>query len=144
MIQNKLESFISEYLKANNYEIKNWNVSANTKQGFGDYSSNIALILAKKIGQNPIKIAEKIVASHNKDESLFSVFATKPGFVNFHISIDYYLNILKNILDEGTDFGKPANHAKTANVEFVSSNPTGPLTAGHGRNTILGDMVSTF
>ncbi len=144
MIQNKLESFISEYLKANNYEIKNWNVSANTKQGFGDYSSNIALILAKKIGQNPIKIAEKIVASHNKDESLFSVFATKPGFVNFHISIDYYLNILKNILDEGTDFGKPANHAKTANVEFVSSNPTGPLTAGHGRNTILGDMVSNI
>ena len=144
MIQNKLESFISEYLKANNYEIKNWNVSANTKQGFGDYSSNIALILAKKIGQNPIEIAEKIVASHNKDESLFSVSATKPGFVNFHISIDYYLNILKNILDEGTDFGKPANHAKTANVEFVSSNPTGPLTAGHGRNTILGDMVSNI
>ena len=144
MIQNKLESFISEYLKANNCEIKNWNVSANTKQGFGDYSSNIALILSKKIGENPMEIAEKIVASHNKDESLFSVSATKPGFVNFHISIDYYLNILKSILDEGTDFGKPAKHAKTANVEFVSSNPTGPLTAGHGRNTILGDMVSSI
>ena len=144
MIQKKLESFISGYLKANNCEIKNWNVSANTKQGFGDYSSNIALILSKKIGENPMEIAEKIVASHNKDESLFSVSATKPGFVNFHISIDYYLNILKSILDEGTDFGKPAKHAKTANVEFVSSNPTGPLTAGHGRNTILGDMVSSI
>ena len=144
MIQKKLESFISGYLKANNCEIKNWNVSANTKQGFGDYSSNIALILSKKISENPMEIAEKIVASHNKDESLFSVSATKPGFVNFHISIDYYLNILKSILDEGTDFGKPAKHAKTANVEFVSSNPTGPLTAGHGRNTILGDMVSSI
>ena len=144
MIQKKLESFISGYLKANNCEIKNWNVSANTKQGFGDYSSNIALILSKKIDENPMEIAEKIVASHNEDESLFSVSATKPGFVNFHISIDYYLNILKSILDEGTDFGKPAKHAKTANVEFVSSNPTGPLTAGHGRNTILGDMVSSI
>ena len=144
MIQKKLESFIGEYLKANSCEIQNWSVSANTKQGFGDYSSNIALILSKKISQNPMEIAEKIVASHNKDESLFSVSATKPGFVNFHISVDYYLNILKKILDEGTDFGKPAKHAKTANVEFVSSNPTGPLTAGHGRNTILGDMVSNI
>ena len=144
MIQKKLESFIGEYLKANSCEIQNWSVSANTKQGFGDYSSNIALILSKKISQNPMEIAEKIVASHNKDESLFSVSATKPGFVNFHISVDYYLNILKKILDEGTDFGKPAKHAKTANVEFVSSNPTGPLTAGHGRNTILGDMVSSI
>ena len=144
MIQKKLESFIGEYLKANSCEIQNWSVSANTKQGFGDYSSNIALILSKKISQNPMEIAEKIVASHNKDESLFSVSATKPGFVNFHISVDYYLNILKEILDEGTDFGKPAKHAKTANVEFVSSNPTGPLTAGHGRNTILGDMVSNI
>jgi arginyl-tRNA synthetase len=144
MIQKKLESFIGEYLKANSCEIQNWSVSANTKQGFGDYSSNIALILSKKISQNPMEIAEKIVASHNKDESLFSVSATKPGFVNFHISVDYYLNILKEILDEGTDFGKPAKHAKTANVEFVSSNPTGPLTAGHGRNTILGDMVSSI
>ena len=144
MIQKKLESFISGYLKTNNCEIQNWNVSANTKQGFGDYSSNIALILSKKIGQNPMEIAEKIVASHNKDESLFSVSATKPGFINFHISFDYYLNILKSILNEGIDFGKPAKHTKTANVEFVSSNPTGPLTAGHGRNTILGDMVSNI
>ena len=45
MIQKKLESFIGEYLKANSREIQNWSVSANTKQGFGDYSSNIALIL---------------------------------------------------------------------------------------------------
>ena len=144
MIQKKLESFISGYLKANDLEIQNWHISSNKKQGFGDYSSNIALALSKQIGQNPMEIAEKIIASHDKDELLFSVSVTKPGFINFHISGDYYLNILKNILDERTDFGKPAKHTKTANVEFVSSNPTGPLTAGHGRNTILGDMVSSI
>ena len=54
MIQKKLESFISEYLKANDLEIQNWNVSANTKQGFGDYSSNIALVLSKKVGVDDI------------------------------------------------------------------------------------------
>ena len=144
MIQKKLKSFISGYLKANDLEIQNWHISSNKKQGFGDYSSNIALALSKQIGQNPMEIAEKIIASHDKGELLFSVSVTKPGFINFHISGDYYLNILKNILDERTDFGKPAKHTKTANVEFVSSNPTGPLTAGHGRNTILGDMVSSI
>ena len=144
MIQKKLESFISGYLKANDLEIQNWHISSNKKQGFGDYSSNIALALSKQIGQNPMEIAEKIIASHDRGELLFSVSVTKPGFINFHISDDYYLNILKNILDERTEFGKPAKHTKTANVEFVSSNPTGPLTAGHGRNTILGDMVSSI
>ena len=144
MIQKKLESFINGYLKANALEIQNWHISSNKKQGFGDYSSNIALALSKQIGQNPMEIAEKIIASHDRGELLFSVSVTKPGFINFHISDDYYLNILKNILDERTEFGKPAKHTKTANVEFVSSNPTGPLTAGHGRNTILGDMVSSI
>ena len=144
MIQKKLESFINEYLKNQDYEISNWSVAINTREGFGDYSSNIALILSKKIGKNPMEVAEKIVAFHTENEKLFSVSATKPGFVNFHVSIDYYLDIINNILNEGTNFGKPAKHDKSANVEFVSSNPTGPLTAGHGRNTILGDMVSNI
>ena len=91
-----------------------------------------------------MEVAEEIVASHTENEKLFSISATKPGFVNFHVSIDYYLDIINNILNEGTNFGKPAKHDKSANVEFVSSNPTGPLTAGHGRNTILGDMVSNI
>ena len=144
MIQTKLKSFINEYLKNQDCEISNWSVAINTREGFGDYSSNIALILSKKIGKNPMEVAEEIVASHTENEKLFSVSATKPGFVNFHVSIDYYLDIINNILDEGTNFGKPAKHDKSANVEFVSSNPTGPLTAGHGRNTILGDMISNI
>lgn len=144
MIQTKLKSFINEYLKNQDCEISNWSVAINTREGFGDYSSNIALILSKKIGKNPMEVAEEIVASHTENEKLFSISATKPGFVNFHVSIDYYLDIINNILNEGTNFGKPAKHDKSANVEFVSSNPTGPLTAGHGRNTILGDMVSNI
>jgi len=144
MIQDKLESFIENYLTDNGYSISNWNVSSNSREGFGDYSSNIALILSKKVGKNPMEIAEDIVASHKIESSLFSLTATKPGFVNFHIKLNYYLNIIKTILGEGTSFGKFKNIGKTANVEFVSSNPTGPLTAGHGRNTILGDMVSNI
>ena len=144
MIQKQLESFINDYLTNNNFQFSNWSVGINTREGFGDYSSNVALILSKKIGKPPMEIAEELVAFHNKDEKLFSVSATKPGFVNFNISTHYYLGIMNNILNEGANFGKPRKHDKSANVEFVSSNPTGPLTAGHGRNTILGDMISSI
>jgi len=144
MIEKTLKSFIEGYLKNNGFTLSNWNVSINTKEGFGDYSSNIALILGKKIGKNPMDIAEEIVSSHNKEENLFTLSATKPGFVNFHISIDYYFDIIANILNQDINFAKPHKRDQSANVEFVSSNPTGPLTAGHGRNTILGDMVSNI
>ena len=144
MIEKTLKSFIEGYLKNNGFTLSNWNVSINTKEGFGDYSSNIALILGKKIGKNPMAIAEAIVSSDNEKESLFTLSATKPGFVNFHISIDYYFDIITNILNQDINFAKPRKRNQSANVEFVSSNPTGPLTAGHGRNTILGDMVSNI
>ena len=144
MIEKTLKSFIENYLKNNGLTLSNWNVSINTKEGFGDYSSNIALILGKKIGKNPMDIAEAIVSSDNKEKNLFTLSATKPGFVNFHISIDYYFDIITNILNQDINFAKPHKRNQSANVEFVSSNPTGPLTAGHGRNTILGDMVSNI
>ena len=144
MIQKILEAFIERYLKNNDLTVSNWNVSINTKEGFGDYSSNIALILGKKIGKNPMDIAEEIASLDNGEKNLFTLSATKPGFVNFHISIDYYLEIIGDILDQDINFAKPVKRNQSANVEFVSSNPTGPLTAGHGRNTILGDMVSNI
>ena len=144
MIQKILEAFIERYLKNNELTVSNWNVSINTKEGFGDYSSNIALILGKKIGKNPMDIAEEIASLDNEEKNLFTLSATKPGFVNFHISIDYYLEIIGDILDQDINFAIPVKRNQSANVEFVSSNPTGPLTAGHGRNTILGDMVSNI
>ena len=72
------------------------------------------------------------------------VTITDPGFINFKISQQYYFGILNDILKED-DFGKSnIGKNKTANVEFVSANPTGPLTVGHGRNAILGDVVSNI
>ena len=91
MIQKILEAFIERYLKNNELTVSNWNVSINTKEGFGDYSSNIALILGKKIGKNPMDIAEEIVSFDNEEKKLLTLSATKPGFDNFHISINYYL-----------------------------------------------------
>ena len=112
---------------------------------FGDFSSSIPLILAKIHKKSPIDIAhqirDKIIFSDNIIEK---ITATDPGFINFKISKKYYYSVLEEILNKN-DFGKSSSgENKSANVEFVSANPTGPLTIGHGRNAILGDVVSNI
>ena len=143
-LKKLMHDFLQDYLDQNKIEFSEWGVNVNNQEGFGDYSSNIALKLAKILKRAPIEIAENIAIHPNASEDVFTLSASQPGFVNFHISDDYYLKILKQIINESENFGKKKKLNKSANVEFVSSNPTGPLTVGHGRQAILGDMVSNI
>ena len=143
MIERKIEEFIISYLKENEIENKDWSITQNNKKGFGDYSSNIALVLAKILKKSPMDLANNILKFY-KEDNLFTVFVTKPGFVNFIVKNSYYYDIINQILKEQHSFGKPQSKNQTANVEFVSCNPTGPLTVGHGRQAILGDMISNI
>ena len=143
-LKKLMHDFLQDYLDQNKIEFSEWSVNVNNQEGFGDYSSNIALKLAKILKKAPIGIAENIAIHPNASENVFTLSASQPGFVNFHISNDYYLKILKQIINESENFGKKKKLNKSANVEFVSSNPTGPLTVGHGRQAILGDMVSNI
>ena len=142
---NKLmNDFLQDYLDQNKVEFSDWSINVNNQEGFGDYSSNIALKLAKILKKAPIEIAKSIPNHPNISENVITLSSSEPGFVNFHISNDYYLKILKQIISESENFGKKKKLNQSANVEFVSSNPTGPLTVGHGRQAILGDMVSNI
>lgn len=143
-LKKLMHDFLQDYLDQNKIEFSEWSVNVNNQEGFGDYSSNIALKLAKILKKAPIEIAENIAIHSNASENVFTLSASQPGFVNFHISNDYYLKILEQIINESENFGKKKKLNKSANVEFVSSNPTGPLTVGHGRQAILGDMVSNI
>ena len=143
-LKKLMHDFLQDYLDQNKIEFSEWGVNVNNQEGFGDYSSNIALKLAKILKKAPIEIAENIAIHPNASEDVFTLSSSQPGFVNFHISNDYYLKILKQIINESENFGKKKKLSKSANVEFVSSNPTGPLTVGHGRQAILGDMVSNI
>jgi len=143
-LKKLMHDFLQDYLDQNKIEFSEWSVNVNNQEGFGDYSSNIALKLAKILKKAPIEIAANIAIHSNATKNVFTLSASQPGFVNFHISDDYYLKILKQIINESENFGKKKKLNKSANVEFVSSNPTGPLTVGHGRQAILGDMVSNI
>ncbi|MEX2362113.1 MAG: arginine--tRNA ligase, partial [Balneolaceae bacterium] len=110
----------------------------------GDASTNIAMLLAKPLRDNPRKIAEQIIdALEYKESRISAVEIAGPGFINFRFAEDYLFEELSAILNENEDFGRTsANKNKRILVEFVSANPTGPLTVGHGRNAVLGDTVA--
>ncbi|MDR9417684.1 arginine--tRNA ligase [Gracilimonas sp.] len=110
----------------------------------GDASSNIAMTLARPLKNNPRAIAQKIVGGLDYDEKkISSVEIAGPGFINFRFTEEYLFDELGKILSLGADFGKSSSYeGKRVLVEFVSANPTGPLTVGHGRNAVLGDTVA--
>ena len=145
MIIKKIIGDLKNTLTKLGYSDVDIQVSKSKNPKFGDFSSSIPLVLGKLSKKSPIEIAEKIKSEIILSNTIFEkISITEPGFINFKVSAKYYYKILNDILNDN-DFGKSnVGQNKTANVEFVSANPTGPLTVGHGRNAILGDVVSNI
>ena len=112
----------------------------------GDLSSNAAMLLTKILKKNPRVIAQEIIDALNLDSSIISrTEIAGPGFINIFFTSEYTSKILKEIIDKKENYGKSEKYkGKRANVEFVSANPTGPLTVGHGRNAVVGDTVANL
>ena len=110
----------------------------------GDLSSNAAMLLSKKLKKNPRDLAAEILASLDIDKNIISkTEIAGPGFINFYFTPSFISEIIKDINEGGDDFGKSKKYfGKRANVEFVSANPTGPLTVGHGRGAVTGDTIA--
>ena len=127
------------------YPEKEIKLSPPKNPDFGDISTNLPLILSKELKMNPMKIGEKIsnVIDHS-DGVIDKITVTNPGFINFTIGVAYYYQILEDILSNESYGNNLYGKGQKANVEFVSANPTGPLTVGHGRNAVLGDSVANI
>ena len=146
MKKNIIEN-INTVLLELSYPNDKLNVQRTKNPIHGDYSCNIAMILCKELGESPQSIAEKIITQIKKKypENFSSIDIANPGFINFKIKDTLLLSELKNIIKKDDAFGKTnIGKGKKALVEFVSANPTGPLTIGHGRGAILGDTVSNI
>ena len=145
MIVKKIIDDLKNTLAKLGYSDTDIQVSKSKNPKFGDFSSSIPLVLGKLSKKSPIEIAEEIKSEIILSNTIFEkISITEPGFINFKVSAKYYYKIMNDILNDN-DFGKSnVGQNKTANVEFVSANPTGPLTVGHGRNAILGDVVSNI
>ena len=111
----------------------------------GDWSSNVAMIEAKKKGENPKELAKKIIDSITKEDWIEKIELAGPGFINFFLSKKANLRYLKEILDNKESFFPyKEKNKKNILIEYVSSNPTGPLHVGHGRGAAFGSALSNL
>jgi arginyl-tRNA synthetase len=112
----------------------------------GDWASNLAMTLAKPLGKKPRDIAEALVATLDRAAAGISdVSVAGPGFINFRLDTAQLAAGLERVLAAGSAWGHGTGGAgKSAIVEFVSANPTGPLHVGHGRQAALGDSIASL
>jgi arginyl-tRNA synthetase len=110
----------------------------------GDLASNVALVLAREARMPPRAIAETILGHiRDPDSILESAEVAGPGFLNFTFSASFWHACLQEAGARGDGYGlSTVDAGRRFSVEFVSANPTGPLTVGHGRNAVLGDAIA--
>jgi arginyl-tRNA synthetase len=111
----------------------------------GDFATNVALQLAKRVGKKPREAAEAIVKALPATDAISRTEIAGPGFINFTLARGTRFAIVGEVLGKAAEYGQgAAGSGRRIMVEFVSANPTGPLHVGHGRQAALGDAISTL
>tara|TARA_B100000945_G_scaffold160379_1_gene128800 strand:- start:5775 stop:7406 length:1632 start_codon:yes stop_codon:yes gene_type:complete len=136
---------IQTVLEELNYPIIDINVQVPKKITHGHLTTNVAMILAKDLQKSPIELANNLIKylKTNFSEFYEEVNVAGPGFINIKMNKKIILDLIREIKKQNDNFGKNnQGQGKNAIVEFVSANPTGPLTVAHGRGAIVGDTIS--
>jgi len=155
-MQKHIRALLDGYLSSRSTELDEYVVERPRNPEFGHFSSNIAMKLAKHFRRRPLDIAEEIrsylgspeitlpdLRGEGVETVALTITTAAPGFINFTVDSRYFQRLVEEILRDGEDFRRERPYAgKRAQVEFVSANPTGPLTIGHGRQAVLGDVVA--
>lgn len=108
----------------------------------GDYASNVALVVAKKQGVNPRSLAEQLAEKLGDDDRFTAVEVAGPGFLNFRVAPSMWQGALEEILKAKGKYGTFPKTGRKVEIEFISGNPTGPLTLGNGRGGFGGDVLA--
>jgi arginyl-tRNA synthetase len=113
---------------------------------FGDWATNVAMVLSKQLGRKPRELAQELIAALDTDAAgLASAEIAGPGFINFRLSADTVAEGISALVAAGEAYGRSdVGAGRPVVVEFVSANPTGPLHVGHGRQAALGDAISAL
>lgn len=121
-------------------------VSIPKQKEHGDFATNYPFLLAKELRKSPKEIANQIVQNlKDPQNALEKVEVAGNGFINFKFKKEFIAKSLKQVFNQSTNYGKSNKYfGKKAQVEFVSANPTGPLTVGHGRNAVFGDTIANL
>jgi len=118
-----------------------------TAERFGDYATNIAMKLSKIVGERPEEIAKKIIKIIGESDNQIIAAATfaGPGFINFKIALPYLQQKILEIIEKDEKYGSSdVGEDRRINIEFISANPTGPLTVGNSRGGVIGDVLANI
>jgi len=111
----------------------------------GDFTCNVAMMLAKQAGKPPRDVALAIIDALGRNDAINKVEIAGPGFINFFLAQESTLSVIKDILSQGNTFGRSnAGNNEKVQIEFVSANPTGPLHVGHGRGAAYGATLASL
>jgi arginyl-tRNA synthetase len=108
----------------------------------GDFATNVALALAGRSGRPPREVAQAIADALPAASFVEKVEVAGPGFLNVFVADDWLHDVLREVVAAGDAYGRAEPNGLRAQVEFVSANPTGPLTLGHARNAAIGDALA--
>jgi arginyl-tRNA synthetase len=112
------------------------------QKGHGDFATNVALALASRLGRPPRDVAQAIADGLPPASFVERVEVAGPGFLNIFVTADWLHDALREVIGNGDAYGRAAPNGLRAQVEFVSGNPTGPLTLGTARNAAIGDALA--
>lgn len=152
MIRAEIKKLIDNSIKAlqkektlPDFDIPEINIEHPENEEFGDYSSNVAMVTAKLARMKPMDLAEKLkvkIENLKPSDLLEKVEVVKPGFVNLILDKRYFLGQIPGILKKKKKYGDlEIGKGQKIQVEFISANPTGPLTIGNGRGGFTGDVL---
>jgi len=123
----------------------NFIIETPREEGFGDYSTNVAFILAPQLRKRPLDIAKMLVERMQGGGLCDSVTVAGAGFINFSLKDGLWQQLLKDTARKGIESLYPdVGGGKKVLIEFVSANPTGPLHIGHGRGAAVGDVLANL
>jgi arginyl-tRNA synthetase len=113
------------------------------EEQFGDYSSNIAMVLGKSLKKNPMEVASSLRDLLSASEVFLKIEVARPGYINFYLAPKYFQDKVAEINEKENHFGdSEIGKGIKVNNEFISANPTGPLHLGNGRGGFYGDTIT--
>ncbi|MCX6754322.1 MAG: arginine--tRNA ligase [Candidatus Nomurabacteria bacterium] len=144
-MKEEIQKLILETLKTLNIEESNFSVEHPEDFKNGDYSTNVAMVCAKKIGKNPRELATSIkeLIENNLPKEIEKIEVAGAGFINFYLSRDYFTNSIRDILENKNNWGKSSLlKGKKIMVEYTDPNPFKPFHIGHLMTNAIGESVS--
>jgi len=142
-IREKLQSIPELHDFVNSEKWNNIVVEVPKNRDFGDFSTNVAMVLSRELRKNPREVADLLLPYIKDIPEITEVSVAGPGFINMNVSDAMWQSLVESILSNPSEYGNSdLGHGEKINVEFLSANPTGPVHIGHARGAILGDVLA--